>query len=114
VPRPSGNHAFCWGENRDLPRVLSARLRLAGVGASSRASWALWAFQRLIWPQPHGSALLALLLERNRAKDAARSEAIRRWPSKAGLFARKMDDGRAEAALIAVAGLARFNGVGMS
>ncbi len=38
------------------------------------------------------------------AKDAARSEAIRRWPSKAGLFARVKDDGRAEAALIAVAG----------
>ena len=41
------------------------------------------------------------------AKDAARSEAIRRWPGKAGLFARVKDDGRAEAALIAVAGLAR-------
>ncbi len=41
------------------------------------------------------------------AKDAARSEAIRRWPAKAGLFARKRDDGRAEAALIAAAGLQR-------
>jgi crossover junction endodeoxyribonuclease RuvC len=41
------------------------------------------------------------------AKDAARSEAIRRWPDKAALFARVKDDGRAEAALIAVAGLAR-------
>jgi len=40
-------------------------------------------------------------------KDAARSEAIRRWPGKADLFARKKDDGRAEAALIAVAGMAR-------
>jgi crossover junction endodeoxyribonuclease RuvC len=40
------------------------------------------------------------------AKDAARSEAIRRWPDKASLFARVKDDGRAEAALIAVAGLA--------
>lgn len=39
------------------------------------------------------------------AKDAARSEAIRRWPAKADLFARVKDDGRAEAALIAVAGL---------
>lgn len=44
------------------------------------------------------------------AKDAARSEAIRRWPGKAGLFARVKDDGRAEAALIAVAGLARSSG----
>jgi len=40
-------------------------------------------------------------------KDAARSEAIRRWPGKADLFARVKDDGRAEAALIAVAGMAR-------
>ena len=41
------------------------------------------------------------------AKDAARSEAIRRWPNKAQLFARIKDDGRAEAALIGIAGLAR-------
>jgi crossover junction endodeoxyribonuclease RuvC len=44
---------------------------------------------------------------RDGAKDAARSEAIRRWPSKAALFARVKDDGRAEAALIGVAGLLR-------
>lgn len=42
------------------------------------------------------------------AKDAARSEAIRRWPGHAALFARVKDDGRAEAALIAVAGLAKI------
>jgi hypothetical protein len=41
------------------------------------------------------------------AKDFARSEAIRRWPAHAGLFARVKDDGRAEAALIAVAGIMR-------
>ena len=41
------------------------------------------------------------------AKDAARSEAIRRWPDHAAQFARVKDDGRAEAALIAVAGLLR-------
>jgi crossover junction endodeoxyribonuclease RuvC len=41
------------------------------------------------------------------AKDMARSEAIRRWPGKASLFARVKDDGRAEAALIALAGLKR-------
>lgn len=41
------------------------------------------------------------------SKDAARSEAIRRWPAHAALFARVKDDGRAEAALIAVAGLMR-------
>jgi crossover junction endodeoxyribonuclease RuvC len=41
------------------------------------------------------------------AKDAARSEAIRRWPAHAGLFARVRDDGRAEAALVGLAGLKR-------
>jgi len=41
------------------------------------------------------------------AKDAARSEAIRRWPAHAALFARVKDDGCAEAALIAVAGIVR-------
>lgn len=45
------------------------------------------------------------------AKDAARSEAIRRWPAHASLFARVKDDGRAEAALIAVAGLSKLNSV---
>jgi crossover junction endodeoxyribonuclease RuvC len=40
-------------------------------------------------------------------KDASRSEAIRRWPDKAALFARVKDDGKAEAALIGVAGLLR-------
>jgi crossover junction endodeoxyribonuclease RuvC len=41
------------------------------------------------------------------AKDAARSEAIRRWPDKAAWFARVKDHGRAEAALIGRAGLQR-------
>jgi len=41
------------------------------------------------------------------AKDAARSEAIRRWPGKAGLFRLVQDHGKAEAALIAVAGMLR-------
>jgi crossover junction endodeoxyribonuclease RuvC len=44
---------------------------------------------------------------RDGAKDAARSAAIRRWPGQAAFFARVKDDGRAEAALIAVAGLIR-------
>lgn len=51
--------------------------------------------------------LVGLPPGREGAKDAARAEAIRRWPDKAGLFARVKDDGRAEAALIAVAGLMR-------
>jgi crossover junction endodeoxyribonuclease RuvC len=44
---------------------------------------------------------------KNGAKDAARSKAIARWPDKAALFARVKDDGRAEACLIAMAGLMR-------
>jgi crossover junction endodeoxyribonuclease RuvC len=40
-------------------------------------------------------------------KDSARSVAIARWPSQASLFARKCDCDRAEAALIALAGLLR-------
>jgi crossover junction endodeoxyribonuclease RuvC len=38
-------------------------------------------------------------------KDSARSEAIRRWPAQASLFARKRDCDRAEAALIGLAGI---------
>lgn len=40
-------------------------------------------------------------------KDSARSVAISRWPSHAALFARKKDCDRAEACLIAIAGLLR-------
>jgi len=36
-----------------------------------------------------------------RDKDESRMQAIERWPGSAGLFARKKDNGRAEAALIA-------------
>ncbi len=43
-------------------------------------------------------------------KDEARSKAIARWPTMAERFARKKDDGRAEACLIAVAGLQREAG----
>jgi hypothetical protein len=38
---------------------------------------------------------------------AVRDAAIQRWPAKAELFSRKKDDGVAEAALIAVAGIVR-------
>jgi crossover junction endodeoxyribonuclease RuvC len=40
-------------------------------------------------------------------KDLARTRAIARWPARAELFARKRDVDRAEAALIALAGLQR-------
>lgn len=44
---------------------------------------------------------------KDRVKDAARGEAIRRWPERAALFSRVKDDGRAEAALIGIAGIQR-------
>jgi crossover junction endodeoxyribonuclease RuvC len=44
---------------------------------------------------------------RDGAKDAARSLAIARWPAHAARFAKVKDDGRAEAALIGLAGLMR-------
>lgn len=44
-------------------------------------------------------------------KDLARARAIARWPAKADLFARKKDVDRAEAALIALAGLEKSRGV---
>jgi crossover junction endodeoxyribonuclease RuvC len=56
---------------------------------------------------PTGKRLVGIPPSKDGAKDAARSEVIRRWPNKAWLFARVKDDGRAEAALIAVAGLIR-------
>lgn len=61
---------------------------------------------RFVTP-PSWKRLVGIPPGRDGAKDAARSEAARRWPDKAGLFARVKDDGRAEAALIAVAALMR-------
>jgi crossover junction endodeoxyribonuclease RuvC len=56
---------------------------------------------------PTWKRLVGIPPGRDGVKDLARSEAIRRWPSHAELFAKVKDDGRAEAALIAVAGLRR-------
>lgn len=56
---------------------------------------------------PTWKRLVGIAPGKDEAKTRARSEAIRRWPAKAALFARVNDDGRAEAALIAVAGLLR-------
>jgi crossover junction endodeoxyribonuclease RuvC len=59
----------------------------------------------------HWKRLVGIAPGKEGTKDSARSEAIRRWPAHAALFGRVKDDGRAEAALIAVAGLTR-KGVG--
>lgn len=86
---PTG--AFAFGRSRG---VVEGVLGAAGVPAAMIAP-AAW--KRLVGIAPG----------KDGAKDAARSEAIRRWPAQASLFARVKDDGRAEAALIAVAGMMR-------
>ena len=81
--------AFAFGRSRG---VVEGILGAAGIPAQyfPPASW-----KRVVGIKPGKTG----------AKDAARAEAIRRWPSHASLFARVKDDGRAEAALIGVAGL---------
>ena len=44
-------------------------------------------------------------------KELSRRRAIETWPGSAGMFARKKDDGRAEAALLALWGQRRAAGV---
>jgi len=83
--------AFAFGRSRG---VVEGVLAAAGIPASFIAPAS--------WKRTVGLSMAS--------KDAARAEAIRRWPDHAELFARKKDDGRAEAALIAVAGLAKFGG----
>jgi hypothetical protein len=58
----------------------------------------------------HRKRLVGIAPGKDGAKDIARSEAIRRWPAHASLFARVKDHDRAEAALIAFAGLVRAGG----
>ena len=60
---------------------------------------------------PSWKRAVGLPVGKEKAKDASRSEAVRRWPQHALLFKRQKDDGRAEAALIAIGGLKRFGGV---
>jgi crossover junction endodeoxyribonuclease RuvC len=83
--------AFSFGRARGVVEGVCAALGVS-VTFISPASW-----KRHVGIKPG----------REGAKDAARSEAIRRWPDKAAWFARVRDDGRAEACLIAVAGLQR-------
>jgi len=83
--------AFSFGRSRG---VVEGVLAAAGIPATFIAP-AAW------------KRLVGLTLQN---KDAACAEAIRRWPGHASLFARVKDDGRAEAALIGVAGLLRDGG----
>jgi crossover junction endodeoxyribonuclease RuvC len=83
--------AFAFGRSRG---VVEGVLGAAGIPATHIAP-AAW--KRTIGIPPG----------REGAKDAARAEAIRRWPQMASLFALKKHDGRAEAALLGVASLMR-------
>ena len=90
-PGESPSGAFAFGRSRG---VIEGVCGAAGVPVSflTPAHW-----KRLVGIPPGKEG----------AKDAARSEAIRRWPGQAGLFARVKDDGRAEACLIAIGGMLR-------
>jgi crossover junction endodeoxyribonuclease RuvC len=83
--------AFAFGRSRG---VIEGVLGAAGIPATHIAPAA--------WKRAIG-----IKQGKEGAKDAARAEAIRRFPAHAQLFARVKDDGRAEAALIGVAGLLR-------
>jgi crossover junction endodeoxyribonuclease RuvC len=84
--------AFAFGRSRG---VVEGVLAAAGV----RCQFLTPAF----WKRTIG-------LPPGRDKDASRAAAIKRWPARAELFARKKDDGVAEACLIAVAGIMRKGG----
>jgi crossover junction endodeoxyribonuclease RuvC len=81
--------AFSFGRSKGVVEGVCAALAIP-VAFVTPPSW-----KRAVGIQPG----------KDGAKAAARGEAIRRWPAHAAMFARKKDDGRAEAALIALAGL---------
>jgi crossover junction endodeoxyribonuclease RuvC len=83
--------AFAFGRSKGVIEGVMAALGVP-VGFLTPSAW-----KRLVGIAPGKEG----------AKGAARSEAIRRWPAQAGLFAHVKDDGRAEAALIAIAGIMR-------
>jgi crossover junction endodeoxyribonuclease RuvC len=83
--------AFAFGRSRGIVEGILGALSIP-VALIAPASW---------------KRAVGLPAGREGAKDAARSEAIIRWPAKAAYFARVKDDGRAEAALIGAAGLKR-------
>jgi crossover junction endodeoxyribonuclease RuvC len=92
-PRPGEGAvgAFAFGRSRG---IVEGVLAAAGVPVT----WIAPAQWKRIVGIPPG---------KDGAKDAARSKAIAIWPSEAVRFARVKDHGRAEAALIGVAGLLR-------
>ena len=84
-----------------------AHSRSDAPGASWRAFWARWGISATQITPASWKRTVGFPAGRDGAKGASRSEVIRRWPRQAELFARVKDDGRAEAALVSVAGLKR-------
>lgn len=87
MPGQGVTSMFAFGESAGLVRGVCAGLRLP-VCLVSPITW-----KRQMKLQGAG-------------KDASRAMAARLWPQKAGLFRRQRDDGRAEAALLALYGQA--------
>ena len=83
--------AFAFGRSRGVVEGVLGALSVSATSIAP-ASW---------------KRIVGLPAGKEGAKTAARAEAIRRWPAHSALFARVKDDGRAEAALIAVAGMKR-------
>lgn len=98
--RPTDGHvsAFSFGMTRGLLEGVLAALAIPCTMLAP-PSW-----KRCIGLPPSSAA------ERADAKDRSRAEALRRWPAHAALFARKRDDGRSDAALIALAGILKKGG----
>jgi crossover junction endodeoxyribonuclease RuvC len=94
-PRPMEGvvGAFAFGDSKGVVRGVLA-------GAAIPVIW--------ITP-PSWKRVIGIPPGKDGAKDAARAEAIARWPDRASLFAHKNDDGLAEACLIGVAGLKAFD-----
>ncbi|THD44005.1 MAG: hypothetical protein E7774_11625 [Bradyrhizobium sp.] len=109
-------HSFAGDDWRKCQDCVIARLGLAFSFARPRSVVedvaAALGVQVALLTQPTQKRLVGIVPRKIGTKSAARSEAICRWPSLVGLFARVADDGRAERALIGVAGLVRAQGLG--
>jgi hypothetical protein len=96
-PRPNEGvvGAFAFGDSKGCIRGVLA-------GAAIPVIW--------ITP-PSWKRAVGIAPGKDGAKDAARAQAIARWPDKAELFRHKNDDGLAEAALIGIAGLLTYQDI---
>lgn len=92
-PKEGAVGAFAFGDSRGVVR---------GVLASAAIP--------VIWiASPQWKRVIGIPPGKEGAKDAARSQAIHRWPSQAFRWKHKNSDGLAESALIALAGLLAFD-----